>query len=181
MSAARVMIYSPRKGGYRRGGVQYTREPRAYAVVDDRPGESDAQALARRKRGTLSASELEGIQGLIEAAEAAGQEPALSLVDGVAEGSALDRANEEKRAQAAALDERVRAAEVQLRTAEAEVKAAKDAAAEAAAELADVRDRAEAATNALKLAEQQLGEMQALKDENARLKAQLVQAERKRK
>jgi chromosome segregation ATPase len=172
-----VMIFSLRPGGYMRGGVRYDRHPRVIQVVAEL-AESPASATARRQRGTLTDSELAEIRELIERAERAGQEPALTVVDAVAEASALNHKLLKKRAQVAAAAEQIRDQELKIAANEAERQAQEKLMEDAARAAAAVNDRLQSAQRQLEEAERKYGALNALEHKNSELKARIVVLEK---
>lgn len=179
----RVMIMSQRSGGYRKGGIHYGRVPVAYEVVPDVPSESDDQALKRRHERKLTQREVDGMRAQSDRDEAAGQTPSLSVIDSVSEGASVEREIDEKRARAAALDERTREAERKLGEVKAEIDATRSTATTLATELAALRDQHDVVERTLKAAEAEhgallaaQGELKAAKSLNRKLERKLEQA-----
>lgn len=176
-----IMIYASGRRGYVQAGVHYGPQPVAATIVDDKTGESAGAALARRKRHTLTTSELATIRAKNARSEAAGNEPALHVIDGVAETAALDRQLAEKRQEAAAVEVRIVEANRKESAALAEVIAAEEMAADQAKLLAAGKDKLQSAQRQLEEAERKYGAMDALETENSELKARIVVLETENK
>lgn len=172
-----VMIFSLREGGYMRGGVRYDRYPRAIQVVADKPAESPDTATSRRKSGTLTESELTAIHALIGRAERADQEPALTVVDAVAETSALDRSLREKRAQVEGAIEHLRMLDGKIAATKAERKTQEKLTDGASSAVAEVKDRLATAHQELRAAEGAIGELDEVKAKYQVLLAKIAQLE----
>lgn len=175
----RVMVFSLRPGGYRRGGVHYGPSPVAYEVVADREGETPGAASARRVARKLTRSEVQEMRDIEKRDAAAGQTPSLSVIDGISESASLDQEVADKRAMAAAMDERTRAAEMRLAALAAEHQAAETATQERVQELAALTDQQVAAQRAVQALEEELGSLTAVTAELKAAKATIRKLERK--
>lgn len=173
-----VMIYASSRRGYVQGGVHYGPQPVAVTIADDKTDESAADALARRNRHVLTISELAAIRGKNARSEAAGNEPAIHVIDGVAEPAALDRQLAEKRQEAATVEARIIEANRKESAALAEIVAAEKMVADQARLLAAGKDRLQSVQRHLEEAERKVGAMDAMDAENRDLKAQIVRLER---